>query len=90
MNVKFWSENLKGRDNSEDLGIDGRMHKTRERHEIHLKCWLENLKGRVHSEDLGIDGRISEWVLTEIGWEAVDLIHMAEDRHQWRAVVNTV
>jgi len=23
MNTRFWSENLKGRDHSEDLGIDG-------------------------------------------------------------------
>jgi hypothetical protein len=25
MHRKFWSENLKGRDHSEDLGIDGRI-----------------------------------------------------------------
>jgi len=24
MRTKFWSENLKGRDHSEDLGVDGR------------------------------------------------------------------
>jgi hypothetical protein len=24
MNTKFWSENLKGRDHSEDTGVDGR------------------------------------------------------------------
>jgi hypothetical protein len=28
--------------------------------------------------------------LTEIGWEGVDWMHMAQDRDQWRAVVNTV
>jgi hypothetical protein len=26
----------------------------------------------------------------EIGWESVDWIHLAQDRDQWRAVVNTV
>jgi hypothetical protein len=26
----------------------------------------------------------------EIGWEGVDWIHLAEDRDQWRALVNTV
>jgi hypothetical protein len=26
----------------------------------------------------------------EIGWEGVDWIHLAQDRDQWRAVVNTV
>jgi hypothetical protein len=25
MRTKFWSENLKGRDHSEDLGVDGRI-----------------------------------------------------------------
>jgi hypothetical protein len=26
----------------------------------------------------------------EIGWSDIDWIHLAEDRDQWRAVVNTV
>jgi hypothetical protein len=26
----------------------------------------------------------------ETGWEGVDWIHLAKDRDQWRAVVNTV
>jgi hypothetical protein len=28
--------------------------------------------------------------LREIGWGAVDRINLAQDRNQWRAVVNTV
>jgi hypothetical protein len=28
--------------------------------------------------------------LTEIGWDGVEWIDMAQDRDQWRAVVNTV
>jgi hypothetical protein len=28
--------------------------------------------------------------LREIGWEGVDWMHLAQDRDQWRAVVNTV
>jgi hypothetical protein len=28
--------------------------------------------------------------LTQIGWESVDRIHLAQDREQWRALVNTV
>jgi hypothetical protein len=31
-----------------------------------------------------------EMDLKEIGWEGVDLIHMALDRDRWRAFVNTV
>jgi hypothetical protein len=43
---------------------------------------------------LGIPRR--RWVdniqmdLREIGWDGVDWIHMAQDRAQWRALVNTV
>jgi len=28
--------------------------------------------------------------LRETGWEAVDWIHVAQSREQWRALVNTV
>jgi len=28
--------------------------------------------------------------LKEIGWEGVDWIHLAQDRDQWRGLVNTV
>jgi hypothetical protein len=28
--------------------------------------------------------------LTEIGWDGVDWIHLAQDRDQWRALVSTV
>jgi len=28
--------------------------------------------------------------LQEMGWEGVDWIHLAQDRDQWRTVVNTV
>jgi hypothetical protein len=41
-------------------------------------------------EDLSIDGRIIlEWVL-EKRWQIVDWIHLAQDRDQWQALVNTV
>jgi hypothetical protein len=28
--------------------------------------------------------------INEIGWEGVDWLHLAQDRDQWLAVVNTV
>jgi hypothetical protein len=28
--------------------------------------------------------------LTEIGWKYLDWMHMAQDKDQWRAIVNTV
>jgi hypothetical protein len=54
---------------------------------VYTVFWLENLKGKYQSEDLGIHGRIIlEWILGEIGWKIVDLMHLAQDRVQWRAV----
>jgi hypothetical protein len=45
-------------------------------------------EGKNHSEDLGGDGEIIiEWI---IGWESVDWIHLAQDRDQWRCLVNMV
>jgi hypothetical protein len=54
---------------------------------MHIKFWSESLIGRGHSEDLGVDGRvILEWILGK----DMDWIHVAQDRYQWRALVNTV
>jgi hypothetical protein len=30
------------------------------------------------------------YLIREIGWEGVNWIHLAQDRDQWRALVNTV
>jgi hypothetical protein len=38
---------------------------------------------RHNNENIKID-------LREIGWDGVDWIHLAQDRDQWRALVNTV
>jgi len=52
---------------------------------------LGNLKGRGNSEDLSVNGRkIQEWILRDIGWEGVEWIHLAQNKDQWHAVVNTV
>jgi hypothetical protein len=50
---------------------------------MHRKFLSVNLKERDRSEDLGVDGR-------KIGWETVECMHLALDRDQWRALVNTV
>jgi hypothetical protein len=57
---------------------------------MHTKFWLENQKGKDPSGDLGIDGDNIKMDLSEIGWKGVDWMHLAQDRDQWRAVVNTV
>jgi hypothetical protein len=50
----------------------------------------KNLKERHHSEGLGVDGKIIlEWMLGK-RWKVVNWMHMAEDRDQKRALVNTV
>jgi len=54
---------------------------------MYAELWPENLKGRDHLEDLGVDGRI---VLEEIGWGGMVWFHVAQERDQWRAVVNTI
>jgi hypothetical protein len=41
-------------------------------------------------EDVGVDGGNIIMGLREVGWEAVDWIYLAQDRDQWRILVNTV
>jgi hypothetical protein len=53
--------------------------------------WLENRKERSHSEDSGVDVRIIlEWILEKQCGENVSWIHLAQDRDEWWALVNTV
>jgi hypothetical protein len=47
---------------------------------MHTKFWLESLKGTDHLET----------DLKEIGWEGVNQMHLAQDRDQWLALMNTV
>jgi hypothetical protein len=55
-----------------------------------------NVKGRAHLKGLWGRRLRRRWVdnikmdLREIGWDGVDWIDLAQDRDQWRAVVNTV
>jgi hypothetical protein len=56
---------------------------------MHTKFRLENLKGRDHSEALGVDEKL-KMALREIELEVVDWIHLAQDRDQRQALVNTV
>jgi len=59
------------------------------RQEEHTKFSSENLKGRDHSEDIRVDGRITlELILRGLGWEGVYYIHVAQDRDQWRPLVD--
>jgi hypothetical protein len=44
-------------------------------------------EGKRHYEDLNVGGRMD---LREIGWGGMDWIDVAQDRDQWRVLVNTV
>jgi hypothetical protein len=52
------------------------------------RFWWENPKERDRSEDQGEDGIRMD--LGEIGLGGVDWIRLAQDRDQWRSVVNAV
>jgi hypothetical protein len=55
---------------------------------MHIRFRWESQKERDLYEDLDVSGRILD--LREIGWDGVDWIDMAQDRDQWRALVNAV
>jgi hypothetical protein len=63
--ITFWSETLKGTDHSEDVRRDWEEN-------IRLNLWkFLSIKIPVH--EISMDCRI-------IGWEAVDWMHLAQDR----------
>jgi hypothetical protein len=52
--------------------------------------WLESQKERDRWEDQDAgEWTILKWIL-EIGWDSVPWIDMAQERDQWRALVNMV
>jgi hypothetical protein len=51
---------------------------------MHIRYWWESQKERDYWEDQDVGG----W--KKVGWDGVDWIDMAQDRDQWRALVNTV
>jgi hypothetical protein len=60
------------------------------RDEMHTKFWFQTLKGRDHMEGLCVVGGDINIDVPEIGWEVVNWIHLAQDRHQWRTFINTM
>jgi hypothetical protein len=55
---------------------------------MHAKFWSKNLKGKDHPEDLDVDEKDN--IGMEVGREGVDWMNLAQDGHQWRAIVNMV
>jgi hypothetical protein len=52
---------------------------------------LEIQKEGDHGEDQDVGGwTILKWILDRMGWYGLDWIDLAQDRDQWRALVNAV
>jgi hypothetical protein len=58
---------------------------------MYIGYWWKSQMERDHWEGQGV-GRwtILKWILREIGWDGMDWIDLAQDRDQWRVLVNTV
>jgi hypothetical protein len=57
---------------------------------MHIGYWWENQKEKGHWKDQDVGGlTILKWIL-EREWDDVDWGDVAQDRDQWRALVNTV
>jgi hypothetical protein len=54
---------------------------------MHIGYWLESQKERDQQEDTDVGERM---YLRETGCGEMDWMHLAQDRDQWRAHVNTV
>jgi hypothetical protein len=54
---------------------------------LHIGYWWESQKQRDHWEDQDVGGWTIKMDLTNMGWCGLD---MAQDRDQWRDLVNTV
>jgi hypothetical protein len=54
-----------------------------------LVLW-EDLRERNNLEDLGRDGRIIEMNLYDVRFGGLDWIDLAQDRKEWRKLVNSV
>jgi hypothetical protein len=61
------------------------------RRRMHIGVWWGSQKERCHwgGLDVGLEDNIKIG-LRKIGWGGMDWIYLAQDRDQWRALVNAV
>ena len=52
--------------------------------------WWEDPRERDHLEDLGRDGRIIKIDLRDVRMGGLEWIDLAQERKEWRALVNSV
>jgi hypothetical protein len=58
---------------------------------MRIRYGWERQKGSDHWEDRDVDGwTILGWICGEIKSDGVDWIDVAQDRDQWRTLVNTI
>jgi hypothetical protein len=57
---------------------------------MHIQYWWGSQTVRDHWEDLDIVVDNIKMDLKEIEWDGTDWIDLAQDRDQWRALVNAV
>jgi hypothetical protein len=56
---------------------------------MHIGYWWESQKERDHWEDQDVGVDNIKMDPKQIGWHGVHWIDMVQDKHQWRALVNT-
>ena len=55
------------------------------RREMNTGFWWGNMKDGDGVEDLGVDWKVNiKMYFTEIGWESLDWIDVADNRDKWR------
>jgi hypothetical protein len=57
---------------------------------MHIGYWWGSQKVRDHWENLDVGGWTILKQILEIRWDGMDWIDLAQDRDQWRTLVNTV
>jgi hypothetical protein len=58
---------------------------------MHMVIRWESQKKRDHCEDKNVGRRIIlAWISREIGWSRMHWIQLAQDRDQWRGLVNMI
>jgi hypothetical protein len=59
--------------------------------EGNIGFWWESQKEKDPQEDIDIDGWIIlKWILRDIGLGGMDETDLAQDRDQWRALVDSI
>jgi hypothetical protein len=61
---------------------------------MHTRFWWESQRKIYHKDELDVNGRIiCTGIIMDLrdrGWGGTDWIDLAQDKDQWRAILNTV